>query len=60
VVWIIAKSLRNPHGLLSPVAVGTMSREESSRVLSRMKDEGSGLRLVYVTPEKIAKRWDCR
>jgi ATP-dependent DNA helicase Q1 len=39
----------------SAMLTGTMSREESSDVLRRMKDPQSPLRLVYVTPEKVLK-----
>jgi len=37
----------------SAMLTGTMTREESSDVLRRMKDPLSELRLVYVTPEKV-------
>ncbi len=39
----------------SAMLVGTMSREESSAVMRRMKDPNDTLRLVYVTPEKIVQ-----
>jgi len=35
--------------------VGSMSREETTTVMRAIKDEKNGLRIIYVTPEKVIK-----
>jgi hypothetical protein len=42
-------------GIESYMICGTTSREESNNIYSHMTDKHSKMRLIYVTPEKIAK-----
>ncbi|RWS27579.1 hypothetical protein B4U80_01150 [Leptotrombidium deliense] len=34
---------------------GEMTREQSNEIMAKLKDTNSGLRVLYVTPEKLAK-----